>query len=202
MTLHTEKETADEFDDSSFIVRVNEKDTDMGFNMSYCLVSIFNWAKTGYELPNLASEVENDLKKITMGTMTKLWDRYNVVYQRINTSYEDIITGADHGGDLIVMVYEASRYHTKESGDKFPESWIHFCLFFQNNGVFLTFNQFNRNYKMGKIVNTKREDGFDKYMERNVHKKICPVVRHDERTYNLERKMRFMQAFIVQKGPL
>jgi hypothetical protein len=57
-------------------------------------------------------------------------------------------------------------------------------------------------YKMGKVVKTKKEDGFDKYMERNVHKKICPVVRNDERSYNLERKMRFMQAFIVQKGPL
>jgi hypothetical protein len=203
LTLHTENETANEFADSSFIVRVNEKDTNMGFNMSYCLVSIFNWAQTGYELANLASEVENDLKKITMGTMTKLWDRYNVVYQRINTSYEDIITGDDHSGDLIVMVYEASRYQkSKESADNFPETWIHFCLFFQKNGVFLTFNQLNRNYKMGKIVNTKKEDGFDKYMERNVHKKICPVVRNDERSYNLERKMRFMQAFIVQKGPL
>jgi hypothetical protein len=156
--------------------------------------------KKEYDIRALAANTTTNPNLITVDTMTKLLSKYKVQYTQINSSHVDIITGTEHIGKPVLLVYEVHRYDSeeKETGG-FPSIWIHFCLYFQENKVLLTFNQKNINYKFGKIIEEKKEDGtFDDYATDTLYRKICPVERMDGTgVYSLKRKMTFRTAFII-----
>jgi hypothetical protein len=198
--LNKESETADEFEEgaAAFIVRVDKSDATIGFNISYVLVSILNYMEKDYDIRAVGATTNPNF--ITVDTMTKLLSKFKVRSAQINSSHVDIITGTEHIGKSILLVYEVHRYdcQEKETGG-FPSIWTHFCLYFQENKVLLTFNQKNINYKFGKIIQSKKEDGtFDDYATETLYKKIYPVARMDTTgIYSLKRKMTFRTAFII-----
>lgn len=195
----TEADTEKEFktDDASFIVRVSEKDKKPGFNMGFVLLSLLNYTEKDYDKDSLG--FETDASVITVQTLTKLLDKFKVRNEEINDSEEDILTGNKYHGKLILLAYCVKKYARVETD--FPEKWIHFCLFFQENNMLLTFNTENINYKIGKIGLLKKNVGdFNKYATNILHKKIVPVVRNDSRKYEVTRKMSFRSAYIISKN--
>jgi hypothetical protein len=184
-------------DDTGVVLRLGTKDLDAGFSMVYALTSILIYTKKKYDRKNMG--VSTDPYTITLETMTTHLKDYNVEHKLINTPYEDIITGTEHSGLPILLSYDVYKYRDVE--DSFPETWKHFCLYFQDNKVLLTFNPQNINYKIGSVVIKKKMEGtFDDYADDVFHRKIFPIVREGNFTYGLKRKMIFRTAYTIHKN--
>jgi hypothetical protein len=207
--LFTKQTTEGEFGDgeASFIQLVHKDDNQLGYNLVYVLMSILQYA-SGKTIDFSNLNVETDVVKITIGTMVDQLKEHKVQFKEIKITYHNILTGIDYTGKLILLVFNVERHKNEEElvGKTIPQTWKHFCLFFQSNKVLLTFNQFNINYKFGKILKLKSTDDFQKYSDDELNKKIIPVARKEASntekasTYANKRKMAFEKAFVIEKN--
>lgn len=198
-TALNEAATENEFKtgEADFIARMNKRDAKVGYNLIYAILSILNYVGVVYD--HLRMNIEHDPYKITVTSLTDTLTKYNVIYQEINTSYENIIVGNEYEEEMIILVFTVHK-HLEEQAEKYPSTWKHFCLYFQDNQVLLPFNPKNTNYKIGTIVTTRKHKGtFEQYANRSLHKLIYPVVNSKEGGYAINRKMEFHCAFVIHK---